>query len=60
MFDYDRVYNIGFLKSTWSFHSFNFYCLDANENVGSKLMLMKYLILGGGEKEVMYVEVDFF
>lgn len=40
MFGYDRVYNLGFFKSTWFFHS-----LDANQNVGSKIVLMKYLML---------------
>lgn len=40
MFDYDRVYNLDFLKSTWFFHS-----LDANQNVGSKMVLFKYLML---------------
>lgn len=58
MFGYDRVYNLGFLKSTWSFHSFDFYYLDANQNVGSKMVLMKYLILQ--KRFAMYVEIDFF
>lgn len=56
MFGY---YNLGFLKSTWSFHSCNFYCLDANQNVGSKMVLMKHLILQK-RKMVMYVEITFF
>lgn len=40
MFGYGKVYNLDFLKSTWFFHS-----LDANQNVGSKMVLMKYLML---------------
>lgn len=40
MFGYDTVYNLDFLKSTWFFQS-----LDANQNVDSKMVLMKHLML---------------
>lgn len=45
MLGYDRVYNLGFLRFMWSFHSCDFYCLAANQNVCSKMVLKKYLIL---------------
>lgn len=44
IFGYDRVYNLHFLKSAWSFRNYDFYCLDANQNVGSKMLITKYLI----------------